>query len=122
TAGCGSSTGYGGNPPPPPPPPPAPPPAPGPTLSVSVSNNSFSPSSGSVTSGGTVTWTWANGSNTHNVKFEDGIGSTADAGQSSGTHSRTFPTVTSATTFRYRCTFHSTGFGSGMSGQITVVP
>lgn len=120
---CGSSTGSGGPPPPPPPPapPPTPPPPPGPTLPVSVSNNQFNPSNGSVTSGGTVTWTWGTGAVTHNVTFEDGQGSSGNlsAGQS---HQRTFPTVTSSTTFRYRCTIHSTAFGSGMSGQIVVVP
>ncbi len=116
----GSSTGYGGNPPPAPPPPP-PPPAPGPTLSVSVNNNNtFTPSNGSVTSGGTVTWNWAAGSVTHNVTFEDGQMNSGNL--SSGSHSRTFPTVTSGTTFRYRCDIHSSSFTSGMVGQIVVVP
>ena len=123
-AACGNSTGYGGNPPPPPPPgpPPPPPPPPGPTLGVTVGpGQAFAPSAGSVTSGGTVTWTWANGSPDHNVTFEDGVGSSGN--QMGGTtHARTFPTVTSATIFRYRCTLHSSAFGSGMSGQVTVVP
>jgi len=119
-AACGSSTGYGGNPPPPPPPPgppPPPPPPPGPTLGVTVGpGNSFAPSSGSVTSGGTVTWTWATGSPLHNVTFDDGQGNSGD--QSAGaTHSRTFPAVTSSTNFPYHCTIHA-----GMTGQITVVP
>jgi plastocyanin len=121
--GCsGDGTGYGGNPPPaPPPPPPPPPPAPGPTLSVSVNNNNtFTPSNGSVTSGGTVTWNWAGGV-THNVTFEDGL---MDSGnRSEGSHARMFPTVTNGTTFRYRCTIHSTSFTTGsMIGQIVVVP
>jgi len=123
TAGCGNSTSYGSPPPPPPPgPPPPPPPPPGATLDVTVGpGQAFAPSAGSVTSGGTVTWTWANGSPAHNVTFEDGQG---DSGNQTGgaTSSRTFPTVTSATVFRYRCTLHSSAFGSGMSGQITVVP
>jgi plastocyanin len=113
-AACSSSTGYGGTPPPPPGPPPPPPP-PGPTLGVTVNNNSFSPASGSVTSGGTVTWTWAAGASTHNVTFDDGQGNSVN--QSTGSHPRTFPSVTSSTTFPYRCTLHP-----GMSGQITVVP
>jgi plastocyanin len=122
---CGGGTDYGGNPPPPPPPPgppPPPPPPPGPTLSVSVNNtNTFSPSNGSVTSGGTVTWNWAAGSVTHNVTFEDGQMNSGDL--SSGSHQRAFPTVTSSTTFRYRCTRHSASFTSGtMIGQIVVVP
>lgn len=120
-AACSSSTGYGGAPPPPPPgSPPPPPPPPGPTLGVTVNNNSFSPASGSVTSGGTVTWTWAAGASQHNVKFEDGQSNSGN--QSTGSHARTFPSVTTSTTFRYRCDLHSGGFGSGMSGQITVVP
>jgi len=120
-AACGSSTGT--NPPPPPPPPPAPPPPPppppAPTLSVSIADNSFTPSNGSLLSGGTVTWTWG-GANNHNVTFEDGQNNSST--QMSGTHQRTFPTVTTSTTFRYRCTIHSTAFGSGMSGQIVVTP
>ncbi len=123
SADCGDSTSYCSPPPPPPPgPPPPPPPPPGPTLGVTVGpGTAFAPSAGSVTSGGTVTWTWANGSPDHNVTFEDGQGNSGN--QTGGTtHSRTFPTVTSATVFRYHCTLHSTAFGSGMSGQITVVP
>jgi plastocyanin len=123
-AACGSSTGANPPPPPPPPPPapPPPPPPPGATLGVTVGpGQAFSPSSGSVTSGGTVTFTWANGNTTdHNVTFEDGNGTIGN--RSSGSGSRTFPTVTSSTVFRYRCTIHSAAFGSGMSGQITVVP
>ena len=121
-AACGGSTEASPPPPPPPPgPPPAPPPPPGPTLAVTVGpGQAFAPSAGSVTSGGTVTWSWANGSPDHNVTFEDGQGNSGN--QTSGSHSRTFPTVTSATIFRYRCTLHSSAFGSGMSGQITVVP
>jgi plastocyanin len=119
-AGCsGSSTGYGGNPPPAPPPPPPPPPAPGATLAVSVADAGYNPANGSVQSAGTVTWTW-NGTLTHNVTFEDGQSNSPS--QADGTHSRQFPTVTGSTTFRYRCTFHSTNFTSGMSGQVVVTP
>jgi len=122
-AGCGNSSSPNPPPPPPPPaPPPPPPPPPGPTLGVTVGpGQAFAPSAGSVTSGGTVTWTWASGSPDHNVTFEDGQGNSGN--QTGGaTHARTFPTVTSATIFRYRCTLHSSAFGSGMSGQVTVVP
>ncbi len=116
-AACGNSTGYGGNPPPPPPP--SPPPPPPPTLSVSVADNSFSPQDGTVASGGTVTWNWT-GTRSHNVTFEN---SDTSATQTSGTHQRTFPIVTTATTFRYRCTIHSSSFTSGtMIGQIVVTP
>ena len=127
-AACSSSTGtggnpYGNNPPPPPPPnpppPPPPPPPPGPTLSVSVGDNVFTPANGSVTSGGTVTWSWG-GAVAHNVTFEDTQSPSGD--KTTGTHQRTFSAVTTSTTFRYRCTIHSGAFGSGMSGQIVVVP
>ena len=67
-----------------------------------------------------VTWTWSSGGTNHNVTFEDGQGNIAST--NTGSHGRTFPTVTTATTFRYRCTLHSAAFGSGMSGQIVVVP
>lgn len=123
---CGGSTDYGSSPPPapppgPPPPPPPPPPAPGPTVSVSVTDDLFTPSNGSVLSGGTATWDWGGGTgSSHNVTFEDGQGSSTN--KTSGTHQRTFPTVTSATTFRYRCTNHSSSFTSGMVGQIVVAP
>ncbi|HXE84262.1 MAG TPA: plastocyanin/azurin family copper-binding protein [Gemmatimonadales bacterium] len=123
----GGSTGYSPPPPPnppavppPPPPPPLPPPPPAPTIGVSVNDNSFSPSNGSLASGGKVTWTW-NGGSTHNVTFEDGQHNSGN--QTSGaTHERTFPTVTTSTTFRYRCTLHSTSFTSGMTGQVVVSP
>jgi len=110
--GCsGGSTGYS------PPPPPLPPP--GATLSVSVEDNAFNPANGSLLSAGQVTWTW-NGTLSHNVTFEDGLFNSTT--KTSGTHPRTFPSVTSSTTFRYRCTLHSTNFMTGMVGQIVVSP
>lgn len=78
--------------------------------SISVANNSFTPSATTVPVGTTVTWTWAQGSVTHNVTFSDGV---ASADMSSGTYSRTFNT---AGTYSYDCTIH----GSAMSGTITV--
>jgi plastocyanin len=56
----------------------------------------------------------------HNVTFEDGQDSSTT--KTSGTQTRTFPTVTASTTFRYRCTIHSSSFTSGMVGQIVVTP
>lgn len=100
-AGCGSSNGYGaGNGTT----------SPGGADAVSVSNNAFTPVTLSVPVGTTVTWTWANGSVSHNVTFDDG---TKSATQSSGTYSRTF---TTAGTYPYHCTIH----GTPMSGTITV--
>ena len=126
--GCsGGSTGYSpppppnppAVPPPPPPPPPPPLPPPGATLSVSVEDIAFNPANGSLLSAGQVTWTW-NGTLSHNVTFEDGLFNSTT--KTSGTHPRTFPSVTSSTTFRYRCTLHSTNFMTGMVGQIVVSP
>src|SRR2546425_9713546 len=96
-AACGNSTGYGGNPPPPAPPPPPPPP-PAPTLSVSVADNSFSPSNGPLSSGGTVTWNWpgAGSLSCHNITVEDGQGNSGN--QTTGSHQRTIPTLTTSTT------------------------
>ncbi len=76
---------------------------------ISVIDNSFSPSATTVTVGTTVTWTW-NGSNQHNVTFDDG---TKSATQSSGTFDRTFD---AAGTYKYHCTIH----GAAMSGSVTV--
>ena len=74
-----------------------------------------------MTSGGTVTWTWGAAVADHNVTFADNTqNSPTQAGPDS--HTRTFPTVTVSTTFRYRCTLHSANFTSGMSGEIIVVP
>jgi plastocyanin len=84
------------------------------TTAVDVRDNVFSPSAITVGTQATVTWTWR-GSDTHNVTFEDGQGSSGT--QVSGTHGRPFAT---AGTFRYRCTIHSTSFTSGMVGSVAV--
>lgn len=104
-AACSSSTGPGGGG------------GGGHSLTVQVRNNSFSPTPDTVNSAQTVTFTWVTGAVTHNVTFEDNAGNSG--GQSSGTHTRNF---TTANTYRYRCTIHSTSFTSGMVGQIVVLP
>lgn len=76
---------------------------------ISIIDNSFSPSATTVPVGTTVTWTW-NGSNQHNVTFDDG---TKSATQSSGTFDRKFD---AAGTYKYHCTIH----GAAMSGSVTV--
>lgn len=76
---------------------------------ISVIDNSFSPSATTVPVGTTVTWTW-NGSNQHNVTFDDGAKS---ATQASGTFDRKFDV---AGTYKYHCTIH----GAAMSGSVTV--
>ena len=84
------------------------------TNQVSVRDNNFNPAHVAVAAGSTVTWTWT-GRAQHDVVFEDGTGNSAR--QTSGTLARTFaaPGV-----YRFRCTPHSTSFGSGMVGQVTV--
>ena len=125
-AGCSNSTGSSNPlPPPPPPPPPGPPPPPPPpppgTATIQVSDNDFDPSVDTVASAGTVTWNWS-GANPHNVTFEDSATYNSGDKTNSGTHSRTFGNVAAATTYRYRCTVHSTSFTSGMTGRIVVRP
>lgn len=107
TAGCSSSYGTGNNST-------APPPPPASANAVDIRDDYFNPNSATVTAGTTVTWTWR-GATGHNVTFEDGVGSSDT--QNSGTHNRTFQ---NPGTYRYRCTIHSTAFGSGMSGEIVV--
>lgn len=80
------------------------------TTSVVVSDNKFTPADIQVSPGQAVTWTWAQGSVTHNVTFSDGTGSgDKDAGS---TFAKTFAT---AGTFQYRCTIHA-----GMDGSVLV--
>jgi plastocyanin len=119
-AACGSSTDYSSSPPPPPPPPgpPPPPPAP-PAATITVSDNSFSPTPDTISSGQSVAFTWGTAT-THNVTFEDGQQNSGNKG--SGSHTRTFPTVTTNTSFRYECTLHGSGFTTGMVGVIVVKP
>jgi plastocyanin len=90
TGGSGSPTG------------PTTPTTPTATNAVTVSDFQFSPANIQVSTGATVTWTWASGSTTHNVTFSDGTASPDLA--SGATYSRTFNT---AGTFSYRCTIHS---------------
>lgn len=81
-------------------------------VQVSVQDNSYSPATVNITTGKTVTWTWASGNYAqHSVTFDDGTNSSA--AQTTGTHQRSFPT---AGTYTYYCTVH----GSGMSGSVVV--
>jgi plastocyanin len=84
------------------------------TTAVDVRDNLFAPSAITAATQATITWTWR-GATSHNVTFEDGQGSSGT--QASGTHGRAF---SSAGTFRYRCTIHSTNFTSGMVGSVVV--
>ncbi len=84
------------------------------TNRVDIVDNRFTPAIVQPSQPATVTWTWR-GSNSHNVTFEDGQGSSTT--QASGTHARTFG---APGTYRYRCTIHSTSFEAGMTGRVTV--
>ena len=89
----------------------SPSPSPG-SNQVQVRDNQYTPGQVSVTTGTTVTWTWAAGNYTaHSVTFEDGAESSVTQG--SGTHQRTF---TTAGTFAYHCAVH----GAAMSGTVVV--
>ncbi len=76
---------------------------------ITVKNNLFDPAATTVPAGSSVTWTWAQGSDVHNVTFDDGVKS---ADQSTGGYTRVFD---KAGTFPYHCTRHS-----GMTGSVTV--
>lgn len=77
---------------------------------VTVSNNVFEPNVLAIAQGTRVTWSWAEGSSSHTVTFDDGV--TSDK-MTSGTFSRTF---NATGTFPYHCKVH----GQSMSGTITV--
>jgi plastocyanin len=80
---------------------------------VTVQDNSYSPAATTVSTGTTVTWTWANGNySDHNVTF-DNTSLGASPTQLTGTYQKQFPT---AGEFTYYCTVH----GRGMSGTVTV--
>lgn len=86
------------------------------TKNVSVTNDAFTPVTVRPNDAGLVVWTWNSGGVVHHIVFEDTtIASPGD--QSSGTFSHTF---TTPGTYRYRCTIHSTAFGSGMHGTVVL--
>jgi plastocyanin len=87
---------------------------------VAVNNNSFLPRNEAVTPGDSVTWEKSGTGIQHDIVWEDGAPTQPASGLYSAawTASRDFPT---AGEYRYRCEFHSTGFGgTDMSGTIYV--
>jgi plastocyanin len=78
---------------------------------------SFAPTSVTVSNGGKVTWTWANGSELHGVQWLTAPATkpTDSPTQSTGTYQVTF---TTPGTYTYDCTVH----GAAMSGTILVRP
>jgi plastocyanin len=79
--------------------------------SVFVYDNSFSPATVHPPASGVVTWIW-NGSNEHNVIFDDNVGNSFT--MANGTHTRDF-TGAPERTYLYRCTVHPS-----MVGQVIV--
>jgi plastocyanin len=75
---------------------------------VSVKDNVFEPAATTVPLGSTVTWTWQ-GSQNHNVTFDDGEKS---ANQATGGYTRVFG---KAGAYPYHCTNHG-----AMTGTVTV--
>jgi plastocyanin len=79
---------------------------------VTVSNNTFNPSPDTVPAG-SVTFTWSNASNSHNVTWLTGPGTlpTNSATMTTGTYQATLVKGT----YTYHCTIHA-----GMNGTIVV--
>jgi plastocyanin len=78
---------------------------------VTVDDNRFSPATIHPAANGVVTWIW-NGSDGHNVIFQDGIGNSLI--KTIGVHTRNF-TGAAAGTYAYACTEHP-----GMVGRVVV--
>ena len=86
------------------------------TSSIAVQDSQFNPSARTIATGDRVEFSWT-GTLDHNVTWEDGAPGSGT--KTTGTYEREFNTVG---TFRFRCTLHSTGFGDGMSGSVSVQP
>ena len=89
------------------------------TAAVSLQNIAFNPDSVLIAAGGQVTWTWNDGTITHNVTFTSTTPTpptNCPNAQGGNTCSRTF---SAAGTYSYRCT--QPGHGA-MTGKVVVVP
>jgi len=80
--------------------------------SITVSNNSFNPTPDTAAAG-TVTFTWTNASNSHNVTWL--TGPTTLPANSSTMTTGTYNASLSAGTWTFHCTIHS-----GMNGTLVV--
>ena len=80
--------------------------------SITISNNSFNPTPDTAAAG-TVTFTWTNASNGHNVTWL--TGPAALPANSTTKTSGTYDATLSAGTWTYHCTIHS-----NMNGTIVV--
>lgn len=84
---------------------------------VTVANNFFSPTSTSPDTSGAVIFQWGSAGVQHTVTWEDAAPGSGLIG--TGQYVRDFSGEAPGT-YRYRCSVHSTTFGSGMSGQVVV--
>lgn len=82
------------------------------STTITVSNNFFNPTPDTVVAG-TVTFSWSNASNSHNVTWDSGPSSPANSATMT---SGTFPVTLVQGTYLYHCTIH----GAPMSGTIVV--
>lgn len=87
---------------------------------VTVSNNVFSPASVSLSSGGTVTWTWA--ASGHSVTSDGQPSFSPNAPVVNAPYTLGPVTFASPGTYQYYCSVHgvSGGYGGGMLGTIFV--
>jgi len=92
--------------------------APPTSAAVSLENFAFNPKNSVVQTGGTVTWTWNDGTAVHTLNFNatDPTPRPADTPQQA-TGSVTF-TFTTVGTYSFFCAIHQ---AQGMTGQLTVV-
>jgi plastocyanin len=83
---------------------------------VNIANIAFNPASVVVQVNGAVTWTWGDGTTSHNVTYTAAPGTppASSVTMATGTFSTTF---TQVGTYRYVCTLH----GSMNNGVVTVV-
>lgn len=90
------------------------------TATVQVTNNAFSPASVSLSSGGSVTWTWVGSG--HSVTSDGQPSFTPNAPVVSAPYTLGPVVFASPGTYQYYCTVHgvSGGYGGGMLGTIFV--
>lgn len=87
---------------------------------VEMSNFMFAPDELTVAPGDTINWTNVDQA-THTITFRDTDNGTDSGDVEPGEHFNwTVPADMPAGTYAYRCTYHSTGYDTGMVAEITV--
>ena len=87
-----------------------------PGTDVTTSGQSFTPANLTLAANDSIA-TWFISGGPHNVTWEDAAPGSGDI--SDGSYTREFVGANN-TTYRYRCTLHSTNFTTGMVGTVTV--